>query len=147
LETMKPAADAKGVAISTAMPDADFKIIGDGARLQQVFWNLLSNAVRFTPAGGKIEMIASTENGSAVIRVRDSGAGIVRDFLPRIFEPFAQQDETAQRSTGLGLGLAIARRLVELHGGMIEAKSDGVGRGSEFTIRLPILEPDAAASR
>ena len=147
LETMKPAADAKGVALSTAMPEADFKIMGDGARLQQVFWNLLSNAVRFTPAGGKIEMIASTENGSAVIRVRDSGAGIVRDFLPRIFEPFAQQDETAQRSTGLGLGLAIARRLVELHGGMIEAKSDGVGRGSEFTIRLPILEPDAAASR
>jgi signal transduction histidine kinase len=113
--------------------------MGDATRLQQVIWNLLSNALRFTPAGGKIEMMVSTENRSAVIRVRDTGLGIERDFLPHVFEAFAQQNEGAQRSMGLGLGLAIARRLVELHGGTIEAKSEGPGRGAEFVIHLPVV--------
>jgi len=138
LETMKPAAEAKGLTISTSIAVADFKMMGDAARLQQVFWNLLSNAVRFTPSGGKIELQAVTDEASAVVRVTDNGVGIERQFLPHVFETFSQEKEPMQRSMGLGLGLAIARRLVELHGGTIEAKSDGPGHGAEFTVRLPL---------
>ena|SRR5438270_10475203 len=136
---MKPAADAKRVTISTSIPDRVSTIMGDAARLQQVFWNLLSNAVRYTPGGGSIQLTASNDDGSEIVRVRDTGVGIEREFLPRVFEPFSQEKETAERSMGLGLGLAIARRLVELHGGTIEAKSDGPGHGAEFIVRLPHL--------
>jgi signal transduction histidine kinase len=137
LETMKPAANAKRVTISASIPETESTVMGDAERLQQVFWNLLSNAVRFTPAGGTIQLAASSDNGSEVVRVRDSGTGIDPEFLPHVFEPFSQEHEAAQQSMGLGLGLAIARRLVEMHGGTIEAKSDGPGRGAEFIVRLP----------
>ncbi len=138
LETMKPAADAKGVLLSTSMSIDDLRMSGDAARLQQVFWNLLSNAVRFTPAGGKIDLSVSRDDGSVLVRVTDTGAGIEREFLAHVFEPFAQQRESVQSNAGLGLGLSIARRLVELHGGTITAASDGPGRGAEFAVRLPL---------
>ena len=138
LENIKPAADAKGLTISHSFGDEGLWILGDATRLQQVVGNLLSNSVRFTPAGGNINVTASRHDGHAEVRVRDTGAGIDGGFLPHIFEPFAQEREPSQRSMGLGLGLAIARRIVELHGGAIEAKSDGPGHGAEFTIRFPI---------
>ena len=139
LETIKPAADAKGVTVSHSIGDEGLWILGDATRLQQVVGNLMSNSVRFTPAGGDINMMASRHNGYAEVSVRDTGAGIDRDFLPHVFEPFAQEREASQRSMGLGLGLAISRRIVELHGGTIEARSDGPGHGAEFTVRFPIV--------
>ena len=138
LETMRPAAEAKGVLLSTSIHVADLRMSGDAARLQQVFWNLLSNAVRFTPAGGKIDLSVSRDNGSVLVRVTDTGAGIEREFLAHVFEPFAQESESGQSLGGLGLGLSIARRLVELHGGTITAASDGRDRGAEFAVRLPL---------
>ena len=138
LETMRPAAEAKGVLLSTSIHVADLRMSGDAARLQQVFWNLLSNAVRFTPEGGKIDLSVSRDNGSVLVRVTDTGAGIESEFLAHVFEPFAQEIESGQSLGGLGLGLSIARRLVELHGGTITAASDGRDRGAEFAVRLPL---------
>ena len=138
LETMRPAAEAKGVLLSTSIRVADLRMSGDAARLQQVFWNLLSNAVRFTPEGGKIDLSVSRDNGSVLVRVNDTGAGIESEFLAHVFEPFAQESESGQSLAGLGLGLSIARRLVELHGGTITAASDGRDRGAEFAVRLPL---------
>jgi len=126
------------VLLSTSIHVADLRMSGDAARLQQVFWNLLSNAVRFTPAGGKIDLSVSRDNGSVLVRVTDTGAGIEREFLAHVFEPFAQESESGQSLAGLGLGLSIARRLVELHGGTITAASDGRDRGAEFAVRLPL---------
>ncbi|HEY8133133.1 MAG TPA: ATP-binding protein [Thermoanaerobaculia bacterium] len=138
LETMRPAAEAKRVRLSTSIHVADLRMSGDAARLQQVFWNLLSNAVRFTPAGGKIDLSVSRDDGSVLVRVTDTGAGIEKEFLAHVFEPFAQENESGQSIAGLGLGLSIARRLVELHGGTISAASEGRGRGAEFAVRLPL---------
>jgi signal transduction histidine kinase len=137
VETMTPAADAKGVTLNTSIAGGDMRMAGDATRLQQVFWNLISNAVRFTPAGGRVDVAAAREADAIVVRVADTGTGIDRAFLPHIFEPFAQQNASARSSAGLGLGLDIARQLVELHGGTIEARSEGAGRGAEFIVRLP----------
>lgn len=137
VETMQPAADAKRVALKLSMDDAPMRIAGDAARLQQVFWNLISNAVRFTPAEGTIDVSAHCDGDVAVVRVADTGIGIEREFLSRIFERFAQVHASARSSAGLGLGLDIARQLVELHGGTITASSEGAGRGSVFVVRLP----------
>jgi signal transduction histidine kinase len=146
LETMKPAAEAKGLSLSKSIVDGNLTLLADAARLQQVFWNLLSNSVRFTPAGGRIGIAALTEDKSVVVRVSDSGSGIDPKFLPYVFEAFGQQDESTQSTMGLGLGLAIARQLVELHGGTIEAKSDGPGQGAEFTVRLPLAREEHRAT-
>jgi PAS domain S-box-containing protein len=108
---------------------------GDADRLKQVIWNLLGNAIKFTPAGGSVLVRTGADNGAVTLSVIDTGMGIRPTVLPHIFEPFRQADETSQ--TGLGLGLAIARQLVEMHGGTIEAASDGPGRGSAFVIRIP----------
>jgi signal transduction histidine kinase len=137
VETMTPAADAKGVTLNTSVAGDDLRMAGDATRLQQVFWNLISNAVRFTPAGGRVDVTAARDGDAIVVRVADTGMGIDRAFLPHIFEPFAQQNASARSSSGLGLGLDIARQLVELHGGTIEARSEGPGRGAEFMVRLP----------
>ena len=123
----------------------------DPGRLQQVFWNLLTNAVKFTPAGGTVRVDASSDGREATVTVSDTGIGMAPDFLPRMFQRFSQADSsTTRRHGGLGLGLSICKSLLELHGGSIEARSDGPGAGSTFTVRLPlhqehVPEPPASA--
>src|SRR5262249_56111954 len=114
-------------------------IMGDATRLQQVLWNLLTNAVKFTPHGGRVEVHLRRRGGHAELSVRDSGQGIAPDLLPRIFDRFRQGDSSTTRvQGGLGLGLAIARQLVELHGGGIKAESPGEGQGTTMTVTLPL---------
>jgi signal transduction histidine kinase len=139
LESVGPAAVAKGVRLD-AFVDPNFgPILGDPTRLQQVLWNLVSNAIKFTPKGGFVELRAERVDSQAVIRIRDSGKGIDPSFLPFIFDRFRQADSSTTRSEGgLGLGLAIVRHVVELHGGTVEAHSPGIGQGSTFTLRLPL---------
>jgi CheY-like chemotaxis protein len=127
-------------------------VSGDGNRLQQVLWNLLSNAVKFTPSGGRIQVLLERINSHLKISVIDTGDGIAPEFLPYVFDRFRQGDaSTSRRHGGLGLGLSIVRQLVELHGGSVGVKSDGPGRGSTFTVSLPLtvvqLYPDPATSR
>ncbi|MDO9016706.1 MAG: PAS domain S-box protein [Deltaproteobacteria bacterium] len=139
VEVVRPAAEAKGVRLQVLLdPDAG-TLNGDAGRLQQVAWNLLSNAVKFTPKGGRIYVRMQREDSHVELVVGDTGAGIEPSFLPHAFQPFRQQDATITRMHGgLGLGLAIVKQLVELHGGTIEAKSDGLGEGATFIVRLPI---------
>ena len=119
-------------------------VSGDAGRLQQVIWNLLANAIKFTPEGGRVDVFIERSNGHMEVRVVDTGQGISPDFLPHVFERFRQADgATTRRHTGLGLGLAIVRQLVELHGGTVHAASEGVGRGATFTVRLPISAGEA----
>jgi signal transduction histidine kinase/DNA-binding response OmpR family regulator len=139
LDIVRPAADAKGVRLQQDFEPAFGLILGDSVRLQQVFWNLLSNAVKFTPRGGRVVVRLGRADSSCVIEVEDSGQGISGDFLPHVFQRFRQQDASAARKTGgLGLGLAIVRHLVELHGGSVEVRSEGPNQGSTLTVRLPI---------
>jgi PAS domain S-box-containing protein len=141
IEVVRPAAEAKGVTMGDPPSGPPCIVSGDPDRLQQVVWNLLSNGVKFTPKGGRVE--ASIERSSAFIRIRvsDTGQGIRRDFLPYLFNRFRQADSTTTRSHGgLGLGLAIVRHLVELHGGAVTASSEGEGLGSTFMVTLPIPE-------
>lgn len=146
LDAVRPAADAKGVTVSLALDFGAGLILGDAERLQQVVWNLLSNAVKFTPKGGRVDVRAQRRSGSVVLRVSDSGRGIAPEFLPHVFDRFRQADSTMTRQQGgLGLGLAIVRHLVELHGGTVEAASAGPGHGATFTVTLPMrAERDAA---
>jgi signal transduction histidine kinase len=119
-------------------PDAG-TIVGDWARLQQVVWNLLSNAVKFSSTGDDVEVRATRDDGSVLVEVDDTGIGIAPEFLPHVFDRFRQEQTGATRQYGgLGLGLAIARHLVELHGGEIAVHSDGPGKGARFTLRLPV---------
>jgi signal transduction histidine kinase len=135
--TMQPAADAKGVSIQM-IADSAMPVSGDPDRLQQVVWNVLSNAVKFTDRGGHVQLRLETVSSSVHIVVSDDGHGIDPAFLPHIFERFRQADSRFSREHGgLGLGLAIVRELVELHGGSVSASSDGQGRGAAFTVRLP----------
>ncbi|MDB4932829.1 MAG: Chemotaxis protein methyltransferase CheR, partial [Myxococcaceae bacterium] len=138
-DVMRPAAEAKGVRLQLLLdPDAG-AIHGDAERLQQVVWNLIANAVKFTPKGGRVHVRLQRESSDVELTVADTGQGIDPDFLPHIFEPFRQADASVTRTQGgLGLGLAIVKHLVELHGGHIEAHSEGAGRGSTFTLRIPI---------
>lgn len=122
-------------------------VSADPTRLVQVVVNLLTNAARYTPEGGNVWLSAAKEGGVATIRIRDDGSGISRDMLSRVFELFTQADSAGgQRSGGLGVGLALVQRLVELHGGTVEATSEGPGRGSEFIVRLPLLRGAAAGA-
>jgi len=140
LETVQPAAEAKGIRLDVEIDPAVGAFHGDGPRLQQVLWNLLSNAVKFTPPGGDVSVAIRLSGKAGEIVVRDSGPGIPRDFLPSVFEPFRQADGSRTRlHGGLGLGLAIVRQLVEAHGGTIHADSAGEGRGATFSVRLPIV--------
>ena len=143
METVRLAAEAKTIQIET-MLDPKGKVLGDSARLQQVFWNLLSNAVKFTPIGGKVNVQLECIDAQAQITVTDTGKGIHSDFLVHVFDYFRQGDSTTTRKFGgLGLGLAIARHLVEMHGGTISAESLGEEQGAIFTIRLPLLKDSA----
>ena len=137
--TVRPAAEARRVRLTTIIDPVIPPVAGDQDRLQQVVWNLLSNAVKFTPRDGQVELRLRQSGSSVHIEVADTGAGIRKDFLPHLFEPFSQEDAGfSRRHGGLGLGLAIARRIVEMHGGLIEAASDGEGKGSTFTVTLPV---------
>ena len=140
VDAVRPAMTAKALKMRVGVAtDADIVIDGDGDRLRQVLANLLSNAVKFTPSGGDVEVDLRRVNGNVEIVVRDTGMGIAREFLPHVFERFRQADSApARRHGGLGLGLAIARHLVEAHGGSVTAQSDGPGTGARFTIRLPV---------
>lgn len=143
METVRLAAEAKTIQIEM-MLDRKGKVLGDSARLQQVFWNLLSNAVKFTPIGGHVNVQLECINAQAQITVSDTGKGIHSDFLVHVFDYFRQGDSTTTRKFGgLGLGLAIARHLVEMHGGTISAESLGEEQGAIFTIRLPLLKDSA----
>jgi signal transduction histidine kinase len=145
LESTLAAAEAKGIQVATAIRPVAGRVVGDAIRLQQVVSNLLSNAVKFTPRGGRIEVSLHQAASEAVIEVRDTGRGIAAAFLPHVFDPFRQGDASATRSTGgLGLGLAIVRQLVELHGGRIEARSAGEGRGATFVVYLPAGREESA---
>jgi PAS domain S-box-containing protein len=138
IESVRPAADGKALRVHLHVEEPIGEIAGDPARLRQVLWNLLANAVKFTPAGGRIEVTVSEGPAEVEITVADSGPGIAADFLPHVFEPFRQGDSSATRSVGgLGLGLAIVRHIVEAHGGTVDAHSDGMGHGSAFSVRLP----------
>lgn len=140
IDTMKPAIDAKQIKLEVEIDPSSGLVSGDASRLQQVFWNLLSNAVKFTPRGGTIRVTLELVNSQFEVRVRDSGEGIDAQFLPRVFDRFRQADaSTTRRHGGLGLGLAIVRQIVDLHGGRVSAESDGLGKGTTFTVALPML--------
>jgi len=139
LETVRLAAEAKSLSTQTLISPTVGLVGGDAGRLQQVVWNLLSNAVKFTPAGGQITVELSQVGTNAQIQVRDTGKGINPQFLPYVFEHFRQEDgATTRKFGGLGLGLAIARQIVEMHGGHVAVESDGDGQGATFTVQIPI---------
>jgi PAS domain S-box-containing protein len=139
VETSRPLIEAVGHQLSLAFPPEPLMVEGDPIRLAQVFANLLNNAAKYTDPGGRIRLRASREGDYAVIAVTDTGAGIAREMLPRIFEMFTQIDRHADRAQGgLGIGLTLVKSLVEMHGGQVWAHSEGPGRGSEFVVRLPV---------
>lgn len=139
LETVRLAAEAKTIQVKTTIAPEVGIVMGDAGRLQQVVWNLLSNAVKFTPAGGQITVSLTQVGHQAQIQISDTGKGIQPDFLPYVFEHFRQEDAaTTRKFGGLGLGLAIARQIVEIHGGSITAESSGEDQGSRFTVQIPI---------
>ena len=146
-ENIRPSADAKGLHLVIETADIHGIVMGDADRLEQVVWNLLSNATKFTPPGGTVTVRLSSRQGGAVIVVSDTGIGIRPEFLPHVFERFRQSDSTSTRAHGgLGLGLAIARHLVELHGGSMYATSEGEGLGATFGIQLPLRPVEAPGS-
>jgi PAS domain S-box-containing protein len=141
INVVRPTADAKGITFEVKLDRVPALVLGDANRLQQVIWNLLSNAIKFTKSGGRVCLQIYNTSHDVQIQVTDTGQGISREFLPFVFDRFRQADSTTTRQHGgLGLGLAIARHLVEIHGGTIEAESDGPGSGATFTIRLPLLD-------
>jgi signal transduction histidine kinase len=140
IATVKPAIDAKGLQLTSVIAPRLPELPGDANRLQQVVWNLLSNAVKFTPRGGRIEVRVAQDAGDIQIVVSDNGIGFPSNFKPHVFERFRQAESSPTRlHGGLGLGLAIARHIVELHGGTIDGESAGEGQGATFTLRLPLL--------
>lgn len=151
VNVIRPAADAKSIRLEAILDPRAGPVSGDAERLQQILWNLLSNAVKFTPKGGRVQIRLAAVNSSVEITVSDTGQGISPEFLPYVFERFRQADNTiTRRHAGLGLGLAITKHLVELHGGTIYAVSPGEGQGSSFILRLPVMmihEAEQSASR
>jgi len=139
LESARPAAQAKRIVLSLDGESTRQTVLGEGDRLQQVIWNLVSNAIKFTPKGGAVDVWLDRVGTDVELKVSDTGQGIAADFLPHVFERFRQADSGPSRSQpGLGLGLAIVRQLVEMHGGVVTAESAGEGRGATFTVRLPV---------
>jgi PAS domain S-box-containing protein len=155
VDVVTPAADAKGIRLQSVLDPRAGPVSGDPERLQQVMWNLLSNAVKFTPRGGRVQVRLTRVDSSVEITVSDTGQGIDSEFLPYVFERFRQADNTTtRRHTGLGLGMAITKHLVELHGGTIRVESPGEGLGATFVVRLPVMilhtpepTPEAHAAR
>ena len=148
LETLQVAAEAKAIRVGLAVDPLTGSVLGDADRLRQLVWNLLANAIKFTPPGGRVDVALWREGTEAVLRVTDDGVGIARDFLPFVFEPFRLSDPSSTRAHGgLGLGLAIVRHLAQAHGGTVAAESAGLGLGAAFTLRLPLDGVSAAAAR
>ncbi len=140
IDTVQPAADAKNIRLQSVLDPAASPVLGDSERLQQIVWNLLTNAIKFTPKQGRVQVGLQRINSHIEIVVADTGQGISAEFLPHVFERFRQADGSITRSFGgLGLGLAIVRQLVELHGGTVHAQSPGEGQGATFTVKLPLL--------
>jgi signal transduction histidine kinase/ActR/RegA family two-component response regulator len=147
IDVVTPGAAAKNITISTSFDERRPAINGDFDRIQQAVWNLMSNSVKFTEPGGRIDVQIAGSGGMAELTVRDTGQGIARDFLPYLFDRFRQADASAsRRHGGLGLGLALVRQIVELHGGTVTASSAGTNRGSAFVVRLPIASASLAVS-
>jgi PAS domain S-box-containing protein len=151
VEAVRPAAEAKGVRVQKVIDTAAISIPGDPVRLQQVVWNLLSNAIKFTPRGGRVQIRSERVDSHLEIVVSDTGQGIAPNFLPHVFDRFRQADQkTSRQHGGMGLGLAIVRHLVEMHGGSVRASSEGEEKGATFTVMLPIspvYSVDASGSR
>jgi signal transduction histidine kinase/CheY-like chemotaxis protein len=140
IDVVRPAADAKGILLEYVAEPGLGAISADSARLHQVIWNLLSNAVKFTPEGGKIGVYVKRDGSHAKVTVRDTGLGIHQEFLSRVFDRFRQADSSTTRTFGgLGLGLAVVRHLVELHGGTVSAESEGIGKGATFSVTFPLV--------
>lgn len=140
LDTIRPAAQAKGIELQSFLDPVTGLVVGDSDRLQQVIWNLISNAIKFTPNGGQVEVRLEKVNSQVQITVKDTGKGISADFVPYVFERFRQADSSMTRAyNGLGLGLAIVRHLVELHGGTVRAESEGEDLGATFIVSFPIM--------
>jgi PAS domain S-box-containing protein len=147
VESLRPAAQTKGIALHTILEPTSGEVVGDPDRLQQVAWNLLANAVKFTPRGGSVEVRLSRQGDDLRLEVTDTGEGISPEFLPYVFERFRQADGSTSRvHGGLGLGLAIVRHLIELQGGTVSAESAGKGRGARFTVTLPAATPAGFAA-
>jgi signal transduction histidine kinase len=145
VETSRPQVEAGGHALAVRLPDEPLPLHADPTRVAQVVANLLTNAAKYTPEGGRIEVAAGREGGRAVVRVTDTGMGIPPDMLPRVFDLFTQVGKHLERSQGgLGIGLALVKKLVEMHGGEVTADSPGPGRGSTFTVRLPLAAAGSA---
>jgi PAS domain S-box-containing protein len=146
LDSVQPTFAAKGVRLERMIEPRPVIVLGDPARLQQIIWNLLTNAVKFTPTGGRVQLVLAHSRRDAEIVVSDSGIGIAPEFLPHLFERFRQADSRPTRQFGgLGLGLALVRHFAELHGGSVHASSDGLGLGSTFRVQLPMVELDETA--
>jgi signal transduction histidine kinase len=147
IESLRSDADAKSLRIRKTIDAAAGPVIGDAARLRQIVWNLISNAIKFTPVGGKVYVQLTRSRTHARIRVMDTGIGISPQLLPYVFDRFRQADATSARSNGgLGLGLTLVRHLTEMHGGEVEALSRGEGRGATFRVRLPLAAKRAAGA-
>jgi PAS domain S-box-containing protein len=152
LETAKPSAEAKGIRLQAVLDPHAGPVSGDPNRLQQVFWNLLNNAVKFTPKGGRVQVVLERVNSHVEVSITDTGEGIAPEFLPHVFDRFRQADATTtRRHGGLGIGLSIVKQLVELHGGSVRVKSLGIGHGATFNVTLPLTvvhpEPEPAVER
>ena len=144
--TITPAAQTKGVELEHAVADGAPSVRGDSERLQQILLNLLNNAVKFTPEGGRVRVSVTASDGWAEVVISDTGQGIVPQFMPYVFDPFRQADPSpTRRHGGLGLGLAVVQHLVELHGGTVRAESPGEGLGSTFSVRIPLVGDDLTA--
>jgi signal transduction histidine kinase len=142
-DMIRPAADAKGIQLCLAVEPDDYQVMGDSTRLQQVVWNLLSNSVKFTPPDGRVDITLDQAGSNARITVSDTGQGIGPEFLPYVFDRFRQE---SNKSGGMGLGMAITKNLVELHGGAIEVYSAGAGQGATFNVYIPLLNQGGSAN-
>lgn len=144
VESVRPSAESKQIALELLCLDASLPVLGDPSRLQQIIWNLLTNAIKFSRKGGKVTITLNQEGENAVISVIDNGTGIAADFIRHVFNRFRQQDQAINRKKmGLGLGLSIVKHLVEMHSGRIKAQSEGVGRGAIFTVQFPLSKEGA----
>jgi signal transduction histidine kinase/DNA-binding response OmpR family regulator len=146
LETCRPLIEKAGHQLNVSVPREPVWVRGDRVRLQQIFQNILANAIKYTDSGGRIDITLKVENDEAIVIIRDNGVGIAVDSIPRVWEMFVQVDASSDRTrNGLGIGLSLARNLVHLHGGTIDCASEGLGKGSEFTVRLPTMVPAPAS--
>jgi CheY-like chemotaxis protein len=148
VETVRPQIEARGHVLTVTLPPQPIHLNADLTRLAQVFWNLLNNSAKYTEPGGRISLVAEMQGGEAVVTVQDNGIGLAAESMPGLFEIFSQVDRSLERAQGgLGIGLALVKGLTEAHGGRVEARSEGVGQGCTFVVRLPVTERKFPAGR